>query len=170
MRVRVPARVAAMASLALTVPALVISLAGTAGATGGFTASTQPEQGVQIYRCDEASKTFKFNRPEAVLRTPDGKVIQHGAGPSWVGPDGSRITGTVVSRTPRTFGNVPTIPELVLTANNDSPPGSFFAGVKTIRRIQTIGGDGVEGRPCTPKPGVAIEVRAGYRAVYVFER
>lgn len=167
MKIRRSPRRAGLASLALVVPTLLVSLTGVASAAPPITASTQPEQGVQIYACDAATKTWKFSRPEAVLHTPDGTRIDHGAGPSWVAPDGSRITGTLVSATAHRVGQLPpTIPELVLRANNDSPPGSFFAGVKTIRRIQTLGGDGVAGLACTP----GTEFRAGYRATYVFER
>jgi Protein of unknown function (DUF3455) len=167
MTIRRCTRAAGLASLALVVPTLVVFLVGAASAAEPITANTEPGQSVQIYSCDAATNTFKFARPEAVLKTPDGQTITHGAGPSWVGPDGSRITGTLVKATPNRVGqDPPTIPELELTANNDSPPGSFLAGVKTIRRVDTVGGDGVAGKPCAP----GKEFSAPYRATYIFER
>ena len=136
------ARGAAMASLAVVVPVLAISLGGVATAATPIVAKTDPARAAQIYDCDAATRTYKFARPVATLRTADGTTIDHGAGPSGTAPDGSRITGTVVSKKPRVVPDIPTVPELVLKAQNNSAPGSFFAGVTTIRRIETIGGAG----------------------------
>lgn len=174
MKKRYNARLAAAASAAVLVPALAIGLAGTATATAPvdapadvvpFTATTDASQGsFQVYACDPATSTYRFLRPQAVLTTPDGQTIGHFAGPTWVGPDGSVISGTVVERIPNGEGN---IPELVLTARNDSAPGSFFAGVTTIRRTETGGGVAVDGQSCVP--GRDGEYRAAYEATYVFE-
>lgn len=161
------ARVRALAAVPLLVSALALSLTGTASARAPITATTDPDHAAQIYACDAATHKYVFSRPDALLRTPDGTVIRHGAGPSWTAPDGSRVTGTVVSSTPRTVPDIPTVPELVLRATNDSRPGSFFAGVTTIRRTQTIGGAGITGMPCTP--GRSGEIHASYEATYVFE-
>ncbi len=173
MNQRHPARLAAAASAAAILPLLAIALAGTATAAApddsaepvSFTAVTDARQGsFQVYACDPATSTYRFARPQAILTTPDGDTIGHFAGPTWVGPDGSVISGTVTERIPQ---GPRTIPELVLTATNDSAPDSFFGGVTTIRRTETVGGVGVDGRSCVP--GRDGERRVPYRATYVFE-
>ena len=158
-------RTAAAAFVVALVPVLAISLADTASAAPGFTARTDPQRSFQIYACDAATHTYKNVRPDAILITPSGKRIVHGAGPSWTARDGSRVTGTVVARFPQKDRF--TIPDLILKASNQSAPGTLFAGVRVIRRTDTVGG--VPRNPdasCTP--GRDGELRVPYQATYIF--
>ncbi|MET8451979.1 DUF3455 domain-containing protein [Streptomyces sp. NPDC005209] len=123
--------------------------------------------GVQIYACtQQADGTFAFTQ-RGVRATLQGG-IQHSfvnpnsGPPQWVARDGSAVTGTVTSKTPRGPGN---IPELELTATQSGRTTGKLAEVVKIRRLNTSGGAAPTG-PCDPVKTPTTEVP--YRADYEF--
>ncbi len=144
---------------------LVSPAAFAADKKGDMPLKARVIQGVQIYACRPSatqpdSFSYVFVEPRAVLASREGR-IQHGAGPFWEAEDGSRVVGTVVSRTDAGPGN---IPELELAAQSTGGPG-VLADVETILRVNTKGGVAPEG-PCDPETEPVAEVR--YKATYLF--
>lgn len=126
-------------------------------------------RGVQIYECaaDAArpgSHAWVFKAPEADLTDAQGRLLgTHFAGPTWQAADGSRLTGKLRARDP---GPDPqAIPWLLLDATPAGSPGRFSA-VRSIQRLQTVGG-AMPGTPCDAAHAGAL-ARVPYRAVYVF--
>lgn len=124
-------------------------------------------RGVQIYECAASAgggHAWTFKAPEAELTDPQGRASgTHFAGPTWQAADGSRLTGTLRARDP---GPDPqAIPWLLLDATPAGAPGRF-SGVRSIQRLQTIGGL-APARPCDAAHA-GEQARVPYRAVYVF--
>jgi hypothetical protein len=134
-------------------------------------AFTRHARGVQIYRCDAAEgSAFKwtFVAPEAQLF--DGASGQtalgtHGAGPFWQGNDGSRVVGKVKSRADAGSAAAD-IPWLLLTTTSEGPGGQMSA-VKSIQRINTVGGV-APASGCAAAADAGKQTRVPYTADYVF--
>jgi hypothetical protein len=125
-------------------------------------------RGVQIYECKAGANgalAWAFVAPQAELLDAAGKVIgDHGAGPYWALPDGSKIVGTVKQRTDAPAAGA--IPWLLLTTKSTGGAGQL-ASVTSVQRINTVGG-------VAPKDGCAAPADAGkqarvpYTADYVY--
>ncbi|MEU6068921.1 MULTISPECIES: DUF3455 domain-containing protein [Streptomyces] len=123
--------------------------------------------GVQIYACtQQPDGTFAFTQ-RGVRATLQGGIkhsfVNPDSGPpQWVARDGSAVTGTVTSKTPRGPGN---IPELELQATQTGRPTGKLAEVVKVRRLNTSGGVAPAGT-CDPAATPTTEVP--YRADYEF--
>jgi Protein of unknown function (DUF3455) len=149
-------------------PALeaAIVLPAVQAPAGELPLMTVAANGVQIYECRITQGTnpaWTFVAPEADLFDAQGRRIgSHGAGPFWQHADGSRFVGTVSARAdaPRPGA----IPWLLLAARQQGPEG-MFSTVRSVQRVNTVGGQApVEG--CSV---AALGKRAlvAYRADYV---
>jgi len=122
--------------------------------------------GVQIYECrpsaSRADFEWVFVAPEAQLVDDRGDVVgRHGTGPHWQAADGSRIVGTVKSRTEAP--STDTIPWLLLTTRSVGPAG-LFSNVVSVQRVKTAGG-AVPATPCT-QATTGQTARVPYTAEY----
>ena len=123
-------------------------------------------QGVQIYVCkphpkDAYAYQWAFAAPEAQL-LEDGKVVgQHGAGPTWEAPDGSKVKGAVRQRQDGGSGNIPW-----LLLGGTAEGTGRFAGVTSVQRVATKGG--VEPKDGCDQFSTGREVRVPYTADYYF--
>ncbi|MFG1997854.1 DUF3455 domain-containing protein [Spirillospora sp. NPDC048911] len=123
-------------------------------------------QGVQIYACtQQADGTFAFTQDN--VRASLQRGISHffvnpgpAGPPKWQAPDGSAVTGSVISRTPNGAGN---IAELDLAATQAGEPKGLLSRMNEILRLNTVGGVAPAG---TCEPGSKAEVP--YRADYLF--
>jgi hypothetical protein len=126
-------------------------------------------RGVQIYECSASQDKpehfeWVFKSPEAELfdRT-DRKIGRHYAGPTWESSDGSAVVGEAKARD---AGPDPSaIPWLLLSAKSNSGTG-VFSQVKSIQRLQTVGGK-APSAPCSRDNAQQI-VRVPYTAAYYF--
>jgi Protein of unknown function (DUF3455) len=123
--------------------------------------------GVQIYACTATAgqkPQWMLQGPEAVLRDAHGTVVaHHSAGPSWKHSDGSTVTGKALDHHDSPDGH--SIPWLLLSVVSHDGDG-VFAGVTTIQRLNTHGGEAPPARRChssEQKP-----VRIPYSADYFF--
>ncbi|MET8447786.1 CHRD domain-containing protein [Streptomyces sp. NPDC005209] len=130
---------------------------------GGFQASVV--KGKQIYECKPAEGggyAFGQRDVSALL----GGHIRHSfvkpnsGTPQWVAPDGSAVTGAVITKTPNGAGN---IPELDLKATRSGKHHGLLAGTTEILRLNTVGGVAPTGS-CAPGTIAAVP----YQADYVF--
>ena len=125
--------------------------------------------GVQIYECaagrDEPTRfEWAFKAPEADLFDRSGRKIgRHYAGPTWESSDGSTVVGEVKARDPGPDPNA--IPWLLLAAKSNTGSG-VFTPVKSIQRLQTVGGK-APSEPCGQANARQV-VRVPYKASYVF--
>jgi hypothetical protein len=124
-------------------------------------------RGVQIYACkakpgDPYAFQWTFVAPEASLYEGTKLVGRHGAGPSWVGLDHSRVTAKVAQRQDGGAGNVPW---LLLDATAAPDPG-LFAGVTHVQRVNTRGGAEPAGGCDATHDGQ--QARIDYTADYYF--
>jgi hypothetical protein len=124
-------------------------------------------RGVQIYECralpNAAGAQWAFVAPEAELLDGRGVVTgKHYAGPHWESLDGSKIVGAVKARVDAPQAGA--IPWLLLSARSVGGPGRF-AGVTSVQRIHTVGGQ-APATACDASRLGAIE-RVPYRADYV---
>jgi hypothetical protein len=121
-------------------------------------AFTLGARGVQIYDCKAAADgklAWAFVAPRADLLDAQGKVVgDHGAGPFWAMPDGSRINGTVKQRADAPAAGA--IAWLLLTAKSTGGAGKM-AAITSVQRINTVGG-------VAPKDGCAAPTDAGKQA------
>lgn len=125
--------------------------------------------GVQIYECSASQDQperfeWVFKAPEAELLDRTGRRVgKHYAGPTWESTDGSVVVGQVKARDD---GSDPSaIPWLLLSTKSSSGTG-VFGHVKSIQRLQTVGGK-APSSPCgreTPQQAA----RVPYKAVYYF--
>ncbi|MEU6141492.1 CHRD domain-containing protein [Streptomyces sp. NPDC047081] len=122
-------------------------------------------KGKQIYECkpaDGGGYAFAQRDVSALL----GGGIQHSfvkpnsGTPQWVAPDGSAVTGALLSKTPNGDGN---IPELDLKATQSGKHHGLLAGTAEILRLNTVGGVAPSGS-CSPGTIVGVP----YQADYVF--
>jgi hypothetical protein len=122
--------------------------------------------GVQVYECTQRAEgpQWVFRAPEAILEDANGRRIgKHYAGPTWESLDGSRVAGALVASVPA--GDASAIPLLLLTAKEHAGTG-VFSGVRSIQRLQTVGGR-APSTPCTAAE-VGTSARTAYRATYYF--
>ena len=124
--------------------------------------------GSQIYACrQEADGKFAWTlkAPEAELRDDQEKIIgRHYAGPAWKHNDGREVTGKAVARVDSP--NSDSIPWLLINATGHSGNG-VFAGVTSIQRINTRGGQPPAATECSAAKQNA-EVKSSYTADYYF--
>lgn len=114
--------------------------------------------GSQIYHCTATG--FAQFGVAAVLR---GDIlhsfVQPVAGPpQWQAPDGTAVTGKVVTKTPNGDGN---IPELVLDATRTGKRAGMFGATTQVLRLNTIGGVAPAGA-CTPGSVATVPYQADY--------
>ncbi|MER5448041.1 CHRD domain-containing protein [Streptomyces sp. NPDC002766] len=122
-------------------------------------------KGRQIYECkatDAGGYAYGQRDVEALLHggIHHTFVAPNSGTPQWVAPDGSAVTGAVLSRTPNGDGN---IPELDLKATSSGGDHGLLAGTTEILRLNTVGGVAPSG---SCEPGTVVGVP--YRADYVF--
>lgn len=165
------------ASLTLASLAALAACAGAPAAVEPVPAALDPGRsvralttvsatGVQIYECRGASAStapaWVFVAPEAQLFDERGRSMgSHGAGPYWMGLDGSRVVGSVQARADAPAGGA--IPWLLLSTQSTGAPGVLSA-VSFIQRVNTEGG-------IAPAEGcnaasIGRQTRVGYRADY----
>jgi hypothetical protein len=126
-------------------------------------------RGVQIYQCDASNVSappYKWNLagPDATLFDEKGALVgKHYAGPTWEALDGSKVTGVVIARSNGPDSNA--IPWLLLRAGTTSGSG-IFSDVKSIQRLNTIGGSAPAGG--CGQSQVGQEQRVPYSADYLF--
>ncbi|TLS40541.1 CHRD domain-containing protein [Streptomyces montanus] len=122
-------------------------------------------KGKQIYECkkaDDGTTAFAQRDVRAVL----GGGIAHSfvkpnsGTPQWIAPDGSAVTGALISKTPNGDKN---IPELDLRATQSGKHRGLLAGTAEILRLNTVGGVAPAGS-CE----VGRIVGVPYQADYVF--
>ncbi|MFG2959962.1 CHRD domain-containing protein [Streptomyces sp. NPDC048291] len=130
---------------------------------GGFLASVVT--GKQIYECKPADGGgYAFAQRDVGARLGGG--IRHSftapnsGTPQWVAPDGTAVTGAVLTKTANGTGN---IPELDLKATRTGKKHGLLARTGEILRLNTVGGVAPAGT-CTPGAVVGVP----YRADYVF--
>ncbi|MFC7310771.1 CHRD domain-containing protein [Streptomyces monticola] len=109
-------------------------------ALSGFQASVI--KGRQIYECkkgDDGKLTFQQRDVRAVLggNIVHSFVAPNSGTPQWIAPDGSAVTGEVISRTPNGAAN---IPELGLKATRSGKRHGLLARSAEILRLNTVGG------------------------------
>lgn len=129
----------------------------------GFRASVV--EGEQIYGCKaNTGGGYAFAQRDVSARLQHGIrhsfVAPDSGTPQWVAPDGSAVTGAVLTRTPNGDGN---IPELDLRATRSGGGRGLLAGTVEVLRLNTVGGTAPAGS-CTPGDIVAVP----YHADYVF--
>ncbi|MHC5259599.1 CHRD domain-containing protein [Streptomyces sp. UC4497] len=123
-------------------------------------------RGRQIYECKTDAATGKAAFAQRDVSAVLAGHIRHSftapnsGVPQWVAPDGSAVTGAVVSRTPNGAGN---IAELDLKATQSGKPRGLLADTVEILRLNTVGGVAPSGS-CDPGAIVGVP----YRADYVF--
>lgn len=123
--------------------------------------------GSQIYACTrQADGTFAFTQHDVDAHLTGGihhTFVTPDAGPpQWHAPDGSAVTGKVVTRNANGTGN---IAELDLAATEIGAPKGLLADVGEVLRLNTAGGVAPAGScDAAVTPTVAVP----YRADYVF--
>jgi Protein of unknown function (DUF3455) len=124
--------------------------------------------GFQIYSCQlgtDSKPAWSFKAPEAELRDSTDRVVgHHSAGPSWKHTDGSEVTGKLVAKVDSPDAD--SIPWLLLSAANHSGTG-ILAGVSTIQRIHTKGGQPPTKPQCTSS-NLNTTAKSSYVADYYF--
>jgi hypothetical protein len=123
--------------------------------------------GSQIYACTaQADGSFAFTQHDVEARLGGGihhTFVQPDAGPpQWQAPDGSAVTGTVVTKNANGAGN---IAELNLDATQTGNPAGLLAHAVEVLRLNTAGGVAPAG-PCDPQATPIASVP--YQADYVF--
>jgi hypothetical protein len=124
-------------------------------------------QGSQIYACTrqpDGSFAFSQHNVDAHL-TGDihHTFVQPDAGPpQWQAPDGTAVSGKVVTKTANGAGN---IAELNLDATQIGSSSGLLAHVVEVLRLNTVGGVAPAG-PCNPQATPTVNVP--YQADYVF--
>ncbi|MFF4112059.1 CHRD domain-containing protein [Streptomyces sp. NPDC001714] len=130
---------------------------------GGFQASVVT--GKQIYECKPADGGgYAFAQRDVSAKLGGGIrhsfVAPNSGTPQWVAPDGTAVTGAVVTKTANGTGN---IPELDLKTTRSGKNHGLLAHTGEILRLNTVGGVAPAGS-CTPGAVVGVP----YRADYVF--
>jgi hypothetical protein len=124
--------------------------------------------GTQIYSCQPKDGHSEWAAtPEADLYNDKGeKVGRHKGGPSWETLDGGRrVVGDKAQAKAKSAGGADAIDWLRLPAKSNTGSG-MFSQVKTIQRINTVGGKGPKGA-CDPAKDSA-PVPVYYGATYYF--
>ncbi|MGE5615848.1 MAG: DUF3455 domain-containing protein [Bacillota bacterium] len=123
-------------------------------------------QGVQVYECVDgaAGPQWIFRAPEATLVDERGKPLgKHYAGPTWESNDGSKVVGRLVASADAADPSA--IPHLLLKAESHAGDG-VFANVRSIQRLQTVGGRAPRAG-CDAKE-LTRQTRVYYTATYYF--
>ncbi|MFI9099917.1 CHRD domain-containing protein [Streptomyces fildesensis] len=122
-------------------------------------------KGQQIYACTkQPGGGYAFTQDNVKARLGAGiehSFVRPAAGPpQWIAPDGSAVTGAVLTKTPNGQGN---IPELDLRATQSGKRDGVLAGTQEILRLNTVGGVAPAGS-CDPykTPRVGVDYRADY--------
>ena len=123
--------------------------------------------GSQIYACTQRSDgSFTFTQHDVEARLGGGihhTFVQPDAGPpQWQAPDGTAVTGKVVTRNDNGAGN---IAELNLDATQIGLPTGLLGDVVEVLRLNTVGGVAPAG-VCDPQATPIVNVP--YQADYVF--
>ena len=123
--------------------------------------------GSQIYACTAADRRLVRLRPARRRRAPERRHPPHlrsplAGPPQWQAPDGSAVTGKVVTKNANGAGN---IAELNLDATQIGKPTGLLAHVVEVLRLNTVGGVAPTG---TCDPQVTPIVNVPYQADYVF--
>jgi Protein of unknown function (DUF3455) len=123
--------------------------------------------GSQIYACTaQPDGSFAFTQHDVEARLTGGihhTFVQPDAGPpQWQAPDGSAVTGKVVSKNANGAGN---IAELDLDATQIGNSAGLLANVVEVLRLNTVGGVAPTGT-CDPQATPIVNVP--YQADYVF--
>ena len=123
--------------------------------------------GSQIYACTQRSDgSFTFTQHDVEARLGGGihhTFVQPDAGPpQWQAPDGTAVTGKVVTRNDNGEGN---IAELSLDATQIGLPTGLLGDVVEVLRLNTVGGVAPAG-VCDPQATPIVNVP--YQADYVF--
>jgi hypothetical protein len=124
-------------------------------------------RGSQIYACTaRPDGSFAFTQFGVEARLFDGihhTFVQPAAGPpQWHAPDGSAVTGKVVTANANGAGN---IAELNLDATQIGASTGLLAHAVEVLRLNTLGGVAPAG-PCEPQATPIVNVP--YQADYVF--
>ena len=123
-------------------------------------------RGSQIYACSaQADGSFAFTQLDVEAHLSGGihhTFVQPVAGsPQWQAPDGSAVSGTVVTRNANGVGN---IAELNLDATQIGSSSGRLSQVVEVLRLNTVGGVAPTGA-CDPQ---ATPINVPYEADYVF--
>jgi len=123
--------------------------------------------GVQIYECKAAAGgaalEWSLVAPEAQLYDGAGTLMgRHYGGPTWEALDGSKVVGKLAARADAPEPDA--IPWLRLSAATTEGSG-VFGKVKSIQRIETVGGKAPAG--CSQ---AGETLRVPYSAAYRFSR
>jgi hypothetical protein len=123
--------------------------------------------GSQIYACTQRSDgSFAFTQHDVEARLGGGihhTFVQPDAGPpQWQAPDGTAVTGKVVTRNDNGEGN---IAELNLDATQIGLSTGLLGDVVEVLRLNTVGGVAPAG-VCDPQATPIVNVP--YQADYVF--
>jgi hypothetical protein len=124
--------------------------------------------GSQIYACTaQPDGSFAFTQDNVDAHLTGGihhTFVQHGpAGPpQWQAPDGSAVTGALVTKNANGAGN---IAELNLNATQIGASSGLLAHVVEVLRLNTVGGVAPAGS-CDPQATPTVHVP--YHADYVF--
>ena len=123
--------------------------------------------GSQIYACTaQGGGSFAFTQLGVDAHLGEGihhTFVAPAAGPpQWQAPDGSAVTGKVVTKNDNGAGN---IAELNLDATQTGAPTGLLAHVVEVLRLNTLGGAAPAGS-CDPQATPTINVP--YQADYVF--
>jgi len=124
-------------------------------------------RGSQIYACTpQADGSFAFTQLDVEAHLSGGihhTFVQPVAGPpQWQAPDGSAVSGTVVTRNANGAGN---IAELNLDATQIGSSSGRLSQVVEVLRLNTVGGVAPTGA-CDPQATPIVDVP--YEADYVF--
>lgn len=124
-------------------------------------------RGSQIYGCTvQADGSFAFTQHDVDAHLGGGihhTFVQPVAGPpQWQAPDGSAVTGTVVTKNANGAGN---IAELNLDATQTGNSAGLLAHAVEVLRLNTLGGVAPAGT-CDPQATPIVDVP--YQADYVF--
>ena len=125
--------------------------------------------GSQIYTCKsgpDGKFIWTLKAPDAQLfdaTNPDKMIGHHGAGPSWMLDDGSKVTGKAAAHVDSPDGN--SIPWLLVNVTDNDKKG-LLAKVTMIQRLHTEGGKAPDiGCDETHKD---TETNSSYTADYYF--
>ena len=123
--------------------------------------------GSQIYACTQRSDgSFTFTQHDVEARLGGGihhTFVKPDAGPpQWQAPDGTAVSGKVVTRNDNGAGN---IAELNLDATQIGLPTGLLGDVVEVLRLNTVGGVAPAG-VCDPQATPIVNVP--YQADYVF--
>jgi hypothetical protein len=124
-------------------------------------------RGSQIYACtSQPDGTFAFTQHDVEAHLTGGihhTFVQPVAGPpQWQAPDGTAVSGKVVTKNANGDGN---IAELNLDATHIGRSNGLLGGVVEVLRLNTVGGVAPAG-PCDPQATPIVNVP--YQADYVF--